>query len=350
MQKILGLLLVIPTGMIAQVDQVMQKARIPDLLPIVVIGSGPAGHTAAQYAARLGIPTTMICGMKGGLLMQTSHVENYPGVKKILGQDLMQTMLEQTQEAGATLLEGMVDAVDFSEWPYRISTDEGKMYRAMSVIITTGATPRRLGISGEDDFWGIGVSSCAICDGRFFTGKHVAVVGGGDSAVEEAMQLSPHVASVTIYVRKDRMRATSAMQQKLPGFSNIKPIQYKHKVTQVLGDEEGVTALEIQNLETNKKKIVSYDGLFLAIGHTPNTELFDGQLSLTDSGHILVNAHTQETSVPGVFAAGDVEDVLFRQAVVAAGNGCKAALSAVHFLREMGVTEESLKELEEQHR
>jgi thioredoxin reductase (NADPH) len=220
------------------------------------------------------------------------------------------------------------------------------MYRALSIIITTGATPRKLGIPGEERYWGLGVSTCALCDALFFKGKNVAVVGGGDSAVEEAMQLSPHAASVTIYVRKERMRAGSTMQQKLSGFSNIKAIEYKHIVTQVLGDDEGVTALEVQNLETNEKKVVPYDGLFLAIGHTPNAELFAGQLALTDSGHILINERTHETSVPGVFAAGDVEDALYRQAIVAAGNGCKAAISAVHFLREAGVTEATLKQLQ----
>jgi thioredoxin reductase (NADPH) len=340
----LFLLLLVPC--LVNAGQSIQKVRIPDILPLVVIGSGPAGHTAAQYAGRLGIPTTKICGMEGGLLTQTSSIENYPGVKKVMGQELMNTMLEQTKEAGVTLINDMVDSVDFTEWPYTISLEDGTMYRALSIIITTGATPRKLGIPGEERYWGLGVSTCALCDALFFKGKNVAIVGGGDSAVEEAMQLSPHVASVTIYVRKERMRAGSTMQQKLSGFSNIKSIEYKHAVTQVLGDNEGVTALEVQNLETNEKKVVPYDGLFLAIGHTPNAELFAGQLALTDSGHILVNERNHETSVPGVFAAGDVEDALYRQAIVAAGNGCKAAISAVHFLREAGVTEATLKQLQ----
>ncbi len=333
----------------AAAGQSIQKVISPEVLPLIVIGSGPAGHTAAQYAARLGIPTTMICGMEGGLLTQTSHVENYPGVKKILGYELMNTMMEQTKHVGVQIVYDMVDVVDFSSWPYTVSLEDGTMYRAMSIIISTGATPRKLGIAGEEQFWGFGVSSCAICDAPFFKGKDVAVVGGGDSAIEEAMQLSPHVNSVTIYVRKDRMRATSSMQQKLRGFSNIKPIQYKHIVTAVIGSKEHrVTGLEVQDLETDEKKVVPYDGLFLAIGHTPNTELFSGTLKLTDSGHILVDERTQETSVPGVYAAGDVEDALYRQAIVAAGRGCKAALSAVSFLREVGLTEEVIKKLHAQ--
>ncbi len=326
-------------------DQSLQKIITPDILPLVVIGSGPAGHTAAQYAGRLGIPTTMICGMEGGLLTQTSFVENYPGVKKILGQDLMSTMLEQTKEAGVHLIYDMVVSVDFSEWPYTIALEDGSMYRALSLIVTTGATPKTLGIPGETTYWGQGVSSCALCDALFFKGKDVAVVGGGDSAIEEAMQLSPHAKSVTIYVRKDRMRATSSMQQKLSGFSNIKAIEYHKMVTKVIGTDEGVTALEVQDLSTDKKETIPCDGLFLAIGHNPNTDLFAGQLSLTDSGHILVNERNQETSVPGVYAAGDVEDAQYRQAIVAAGRGCKAALSAVNYLREIGVTEEVLKKL-----
>ncbi len=308
-----------------------------DVLPIVVIGSGPAGHTAAQYAGRLGIPTTMICGMEGGLLTQTSYVENYPGVKKILGPDLMSDMLEQTKEAGVTLVYDMVASVDFSKRPYTIALEDGTTYRAQSVIVSTGATPKKLGIQGEDRYWGQGVSSCALCDALFFKGKDVAVVGGGDSAIEEAMQLSPHAKSVTIYVRKDRMRAISSMQQKLSGYPNIKAIEYNKIVTKVIGNDDGVTALEVQDILTDKKEVIPYDGLFLAIGHIPNTDLFEGQLSLTDSGHILVDRR-QATSVPGVYAAGDVEDALYRQAIVAAGNGCKAALNTVGFLRDQEIT------------
>ncbi len=318
----------------------------PDTLPLVVIGSGPAGHTAAQYASRLGIPTTMICGMEGGLLTQTSYVENYPGVKKILGQDLMSTMLEQTKEAGVNIVYDMVESVDFSSWPYTFTLEDGSTHKALSLVVTTGATPKKLGIAGEEDYWGQGVSSCALCDALFFRGQDVVVVGGGDSAIEEAMQLSPHAKSVTIYVRKDRMRATSAMQQKLSGFSNIKPIEYNKIVTKVIGKDNLVIALEVQDLNTNEIEVIPYDGLFLAIGHTPNTDLFAGQLKVTDSGHILVDERTQETSVAGVYAAGDVEDANYRQAVVAAGRGCKAALTAVSFLREAGLTEAVIKKLD----
>lgn len=325
----------------------LQKAKTPELLGIVVLGSGPAGLTAAQYSARFGIPTTLFNGtMPGGLLTQTSFIENYPGVKKIDGQELMNTMIEQTLEAGARILDDTVVSVDLSQWPFLITTERGSIYRALSLIVATGATPKKLEVSGEETHWGNGVSSCAICDAHFFKGKDVFVVGGGDSAVEEATQLAPHVKSVKILVRNQRMRAAHTMQQKLKGYPTIKPPLYSMQVTQVLGDETGVTALELQNLTTNEKQIIPADGLFLAIGHHPNSDLFAGQLSLSDSGHIIIDGGTQATSVPGVYAAGDVEDHRYRQAVVAAGRGAAAAIDAVKWLREeKGLTEDALKKL-----
>ena len=293
------------------------------------------------------MPTTVINGtMPGGLLTQTSFVENYSGVKKVIGEELMNTMVEQTLQAGAKILDDTVVSVDLSQWPFVIATDRGSIYRVLSLIVATGATPKKLEVPGEETHWGNGVSSCALCDALFFKGKDVFVVGGGDSAVEEAIQLAPHVKSVTILVRNQRMRAAQSMQQKLKGYPTIKPPLYSMQVTQVLGDETGVTGLELQNLTTNAKQVIPADGLFLAIGHHPNTDLFVDQLSLSDSGHIIIEGRTQATSVPGVFAAGDVEDDRYRQAIVAAGRGAAAAIDAVSWLRgEKGVTEDALKKL-----
>ncbi len=326
----------------------LETFKSPKILPIVVIGSGPAGLTAAQYAVRLGIPTTLYTGpLPGGLLTQTAHIENYSGVKKLSGEALIDTMIEQAKEAGVTIEDESVVSVDLDQWPFTIALESGEQYRVLSLIVATGATPKKLGVPGEETYWGSGVSSCAICDAPFFKGKDVFVVGGGDSAVEEALQLSPHVKIVTILVRSHRMRAAHSMQQKLKGYPNIiNPVQYNKRITQVLGNEDDVTSLEIQNLLTDEKEAVPADGLFLAIGHHPNTDLFQDQLSLADSGHIITEPRTQATSVPGVFAAGDVEDDRYRQAVVAAGRGCAAAIDAVSWLRgEKGLTDDALKQL-----
>lgn len=327
----------------------IRKALTPShvITPVVVIGSGPAGLTAGMYAVRGGFPTKIYTGVtKGGQLTETSYVENYTGVKRILGNDLMSTMMEQAAEFGAELIEESIESVDFSQWPFVLRTDAGQEIRALSVIITTGATSRKLGIPGEDEHWGSGVSSCAICDGHFFKGKDVVVVGGGDAAVEEAMQLSPFAKTVTIFVRSGRMRAADHMQRKLQGYSNVK-LQYNKQVTQIIGDGDSVSSLEVLDTVTARKSMIQADGLFLAIGHIPATELFSGQLSLTDDGYIQVQSGRPGlvTSVPGVFAAGDVMDPWYRQAIVSAGFGCIAALEATQWLREIGVTDNVIKQI-----
>ncbi len=318
------------------------------VVPVVVIGTGPAGLTAGIYTVRGGFPTTIYAGeLIGGQLTETSYVENYSGVKRVLGSDLMDTMLEQVAEFGAEIKKKSIVSVDFTRWPFVLRTDDDQEVRALSVIIATGGQPRKLGIPGEDTYGGAGVSSCAICDGFFFKGKDVVVVGGGDAAVEEALQLSPHAKSVTILVRKDRMRAAHHMQKKLSGYNNVKPVQYHKQVTQVIGDGDSVTGLEVQDTITGKKSILVAQGLFLAIGHIPNTDLFGGQLALTDDGYIHLHSGgpAQVTSVPGVFAAGDVEDRLYRQAIVSAGHGCIAALEATTWLRSIGTTDAVIKHL-----
>ncbi len=319
-----------------------------NVIPVVVIGTGPAGLTAGLYSARGGLSTRIYAGeTKGGQLTETSFVENYAGVKKILGNDLMQTMMEQVTEFGAEIIEESIVSVDFNQWPFVLKTDADEEVRALCVIIATGAKARKLGVQGEDTYAGLGVSSCAICDGYFFKGKDVVVVGGGDAAVEEALQLSPYAKSVTILVRKDRMRAADHMQKKLAGYSNIKPVQYNKQVTKVLGDDETLNALEVQDVVTGKKSMLPTSALFLAVGHIPHTELFQGQLDLTDDGYIHIKGSRTgaDTSVPGVFAAGDVMDSRYRQAIVSAGFGCIAALEATAWLREIGVTDEVLKKI-----
>lgn len=323
------------------------KALEEGALPLVVIGSGPAGSTAAIYGGLSGIPVTVIAGnLKGGQLMRTSFVDNYPGAPHIEGRALMEKMHSQAEGFHAHIIDDEIVSVDFSTWPF-VLRGQYRDYKALAVIATTGATPKKLEIPGEEDYWGKGVSSCAKCDGMFFQGKDVVVVGGGDAAVEEAMHLAHYAGmkdatgkegSVTILVRSHRMRAFDHMQEKLEGYRNIHVV-YNKQVTQVLGDGSDVTGLEIADTLTGKKERIKADGMFLSIGHNSNTELFQGRLNLTDTGHIALEGRTQATSVTGIYAAGDVEDDYCRQAIVAAGHGCQAALEAVAWLREIGLTQ-----------
>lgn len=322
----------------AQADRI-ERALAEGALPLVIIGSGPAGSTAGIYGGLLGIPTTVIAGLeRGGQLMQTSFIENYPGHKRIDGRTLMATMHEQAEGLGATLIEDEILSVDFSSWPFTLRGHE-KEYKALAVIATTGATPKKLEIPGEEEYWAQGVSSCAKCDALLYRKKDVVVVGGGDAAVEEAMQLAPYAKSVTILVRSNRMRAVYHMQEKLQGYPTIKVV-YNKQVQEIVGNGTVVTAIELIDTLDGKKEHMPIDGLFLAIGHHSHTELFQGQLNLMPSGHIAVEGRTQATSVTGVYAAGDVEDDYSRQAIVAAGHGCQAAIEAVSWLRHIGLTQQ----------
>ena len=307
-----------------------------NVYPIVIIGSGPAGLTAGLYGARAKKKTLIIEGGKpGGLLTETSYVENWPGFKAILGKDLMTGIKEQVARLGANFLEETVEKVDFSQWPYVIQIDDGTIMYALTVIIATGATPSRLGIPGENEFWGRGVTTCAICDAPFYNGKDVVVIGGGDSAVAEAIQLAAYSRAVTILVRKDKMRAAAASQDLLLGFKNIS-VMYNIEPKEILGDDKHVTAIKLFNNKTNVTLDMPIDGVFLAIGHNPNTKLFKGSVKLDKNGYIVLKDNTCATSVPGVFAAGDVEDARYRQAIVSSGHGSCAALDADAFLNEIG--------------
>ena len=311
-----------------------------NVFPIVIIGSGPAGLSAGLYGARAKKKTLVIEGNKpGGLLTETSYVENWPGFKAILGKDLMKECKEQAAHFGAEFLEDSVEKIDLSQWPFMIFTEDGKTIYALTVIIATGASPLLLKIPGEKEYFGKGVTTCAICDAPFYQGKDVVVVGGGDSAVAEAIQLSGYAKKITILVRKDKMKAAATNQELLAGFPHVS-VMYNVEPKKIIGTDQQVTGIELYNNKDKTTNTLPIDGVFLAIGHEPNTQLFKGQLKLDKQDYILLKGHTHATSIPGVFAAGDVEDHRYRQAGVAAGSGIKAALDADMFLTDAGFNAE----------
>jgi thioredoxin reductase (NADPH) len=308
------------------------------LWDVMIIGSGPAGWTAAIYAARANLKTLVFTGLEkgglpGGQLMLTTEVENYPGFRDgIMGPDLMEQMREQALRFGTVLVEDDVTEVDFSKRPFALTIGEGQSaetYHGRAVIIATGAAAIWLGLDSEKKLQGRGVSACATCDGFFFREKDVVVVGGGDTAMEEATFLTRYATKVKVVHRRNELRASKIMQERAINNPKIEFI-WDSVVTEVLG-EHGVEAVKIKNVKTNEETIVPTHGLFVAIGHKPNTELFRGTIEMDEAGYIHQLDHTQ-TSVEGVFAAGDVSDHRYRQAVTAAGDGCRAALDAEQFL------------------
>jgi thioredoxin reductase (NADPH) len=303
--------------------------------PVLIIGAGPAGYTAAIYAARAALKPVLVAGLQpGGQLTITTDVENYPGFADVIqGPWLMEQMRKQAEHVGTRVIEDIVTAIDLSGRPFRATGDSGTRYLADSVVIATGAQARWLGIPSERKLQGFGVSACATCDGFFFRGKRVAVIGGGNSAVEEALYLTHHAAEVTLVHRRDSLRAEKILQQRL--FANPKiTVVWDHVVDEILGTEDppGVTGLRLRHARTGLAQELALDGVFVAIGHTPTTALFRGQLEMDAEGYIVTAPDSTRTSVPGVFAAGDVQDKVFRQAVTAAGTGCMAALEAEKFL------------------
>jgi len=302
---------------------------------VVIIGSGPAGLTAAIYAARAGLEPLMIEGMeRGGQLMITTDVENYPGFPDgIMGPELMEQIRKQAERFGTRIISSNVTKVDFTERPFTINVGSDE-YRGEAVIISTGASARWLGVPGEDTLRGFGVSACATCDGFFFREKELVVVGGGDSAMEEALFLTKFASKVTVVHRRDSFRASTIMAQRVLDHPKIDVI-WNSAVDEIVGDGV-VTGVILRDTVTDETTEFTTDGVFVAIGHTPNTAVFQGHLELDDSGYILTDPGTTLTSVEGVYAAGDVTDKVYRQAVTAAGMGCQAALDAERFLDHLG--------------
>lgn len=306
---------------------------------VVIIGSGPAGLTAAVYAARANIEPLVIEGVTsggptGGQLTLTTDVENYPGFPAgIAGPELIQVMREQAERFGASYLTDDVVDLDLSRRPFRIRTSSGQEIDALSLILATGAKPRRLEVPGEDELWGGGVSACATCDGFFFKDKHVVVVGGGDSAMEEATFLTKFASKVTVVHRRGELRASKIMQER--AFKNDKvEFVWNATIDEVRGEDGQVTAVVLRDTVTGDTTDFACEGVFLAIGHIPNTQLVTDVLDTDDDGHVLVEQPTTRTNVPGVFACGDVMDHLYRQAITAAGTGCRAAMDAERYLAE----------------
>ena len=304
----------------------------------LIIGSGPAGYTAGIYASRAGLKPVIIEGMQpGGQLTITSEVENFPGYPKgQSGPNIREDIRQQSLNAGSDIRQGMVTSVDFSKRPFRCVVDDEHEIMAETVIIATGATARWLGLESEEQYRGFGVSACATCDGNFFRGRTVAVIGGGDTALEEAMYLSNLCAKVYLVHRRDAFRASQAMQDKVFKKENI-DIQWNSIPVEVLGEKKGfvksVTGLKLADTKDKSERVLPLDGIFVAIGVTPVTELFKGQIDLDAQGYIVTDKGGR-TNVPGVFAAGDVQDPNYRQAITAAASGCIAAVEAERFLNQ----------------
>jgi len=304
------------------------------LYDIIIIGSGPAGYTAAIYAARANLSVLMLQGYQvGGQLMLTSDVENYPGFEEgILGPPMMEKFEAQARRFGTDVIPEDVISIDFNKRPFKVTTDSGE-YQARAIIISTGASAKWLGLPSEQRLQGRGVSACATCDGFFFKKKDVAVIGGGDTAMEEATFLTRYANHVTVIHRRDKFRASKIMQDR--AFKNPKiSVIWDTEITEVLGENE-VTGLRLHNVKTGEESTLPVQGFFLAIGHQPNTDLFKGILDMDKVGYIVPVEHTM-TNIPGVFAAGDVTDHRYRQAVTAAGDGCRAAIDAERWLESLG--------------
>lgn len=300
---------------------------------VLIIGSGPAGYTAAIYAARAGLnPVLYTGGQPGGQLTTTNDVENFPGYPEgINGPQMMVDLQKQAERFGTKIHYGLVTAVDFSGYPHKVTVDEKDVVEAETVIIATGASAKYLGIPSEEKFNNKGVSACAVCDGYFYRGKEVAVVGAGDSAAEESTYLSKLCTKVHLIVRRDEMRASKIMQSRVLNTPNIE-IHWNTETDEILGDDTGVTGVRVVNNKTGEKKEIPIQGFFLAIGHKPNTDIFKDYLEMDETGYIKVQPGSTRTNVEGVFAVGDAADKVYRQAVTAAGTGCMGALDAEKFL------------------
>ena len=308
---------------------------------LIILGSGPAGYTAAVYAARANLKPVLITGLEqGGQLMTTTEVDNWPGdVEGLMGPALMERMAKHAQRFDTEIIFDYVHSVDLKSRPFKLTSDQGE-YTCDALIIATGASARYLGLESEEAFKGKGVSACATCDGFFYKGQDVAVIGGGNTAIEEALYLSNIANKVTVVHRRDKFRGEKILQDKLLKRAEEGKVEivWDSTLDEVLGDASGVTGMRIENVKSGEKREIDLKGVFIAIGHTPNTSIFEGQLEMS-GGYLHVqsgsNGNATQTSVPGVFAAGDVMDHIYRQAITSAGTGCQAALDAERFLDEM---------------
>lgn len=303
----------------------------------LIIGSGPAGYTAAIYAARADMKPVMYQGIQpGGQLTTTTEVENFPGYPSgITGPEMMEDLKNQAERFGTDVRWGMVTSVDVSARPFKVKADDGKEIVAETIIVSTGATAKYLGLESEEKFKGGGVSACATCDGFFYKGKDVAVVGGGDTAAEEATYLAKLCRKVYLIVRRDELRASKAMQKRVLNTPNIE-VLWNHETQELFGEESGfmktLKGAKLINNKTHQERVIDIDGFFVAIGHKPNSDLFEGVLDMDETGYIITKPDSTATNIPGIFACGDVQDKIFRQAVTAAGTGCMAALEAERFV------------------
>ncbi|WGT50662.1 thioredoxin-disulfide reductase [Thioclava nitratireducens] len=308
---------------------------------VLIIGSGPAGYTAAVYASRAMLEPVLVQGMQpGGQLTITTEVENWPGESEIQGPELMVKMEEHARAMGTEIIMDMITELDTSKRPFVAKGDSGTTYEASAVILATGAQAKWLGLPSEEKFKGFGVSACATCDGFFYRGKEVVVIGGGNTAVEEALFLTNFASKVTLIHRRDTLRSEKILQERL--FKNPKvEIEWNHTVEEILGDENplGVTGVRVKSTADGSEKMIPCDGFFVAIGHAPSSELVKDSLKMQSGGYVWVEPGSTRTSQPGIFAAGDLTDHTYRQAVTSAGMGCMAALDAEKFLAEQGEAE-----------
>ena len=313
------------------------ETKASERIHCLIIGSGPAGYTAAIYASRANLKPVLYQGIQpGGQLTITTEVENYPGYPDgIQGPEMMVDFEKQAARMGADIRFGLATKVDFSQQPYKVWIDDEKMVEADAVIIATGASAKWLGLDSEQRLNGYGVSACAVCDGFFFKGKEVAIVGAGDTAAEEALYLSKLCATVHMFIRRDEMRASKVMQERVFKTPNIK-IYWNTDTEEVLGENK-VNAVKIKNNKTGEEQTIPVSGFFVAIGHQPNSDIFKNWLDMDEAGYIKTIAGTSKTNVEGVFASGDVQDKIYRQAVTAAGSGCMAALDAERYLGAKGI-------------
>jgi thioredoxin reductase (NADPH) len=316
------------------------------IIPIAIIGSGPAGRSAALYGGRLNFHVVGFEGRQpGGQLMGTSEVENWPGILREEGPRIMERLAHQSEQFGALFQQTSVVRLDTTQWPFELELEEGTKVYALTIILATGSTPRKLGVQGEEQYWGKGVTTCAVCDAPFFKDKVVVVVGGGDAAVEEVLQLSAYARSITLLVRGDAMRASHAMQQRLQAYPQA-TVKYRAQIKEIKGDGTRVTGISL--VADGKADEMKVDGVFLAIGHTPNSQLVSHVVACDKMGYVQRSIpHRQATSEPGIFVAGDIADHFYRQAGVAAGDGIKAALDVVDFLRSCNLGDADLARFEQ---